>query len=303
MKNLFVVVCSLFLLLSCSSENEVITPRSNLIESGTGLFNYTYTQGTIIKTLRVYYHVPNEINSNTRMLFVFHGAGRNASDYRDALINPSNLQNFIVIAPEFSAENFSGGNGYNLGNVFQNGDNPSPETLNNESDWAFSIIEPMFDTIRLQLNYQSNTYDLYGHSAGGQFVHRLLMFKPGVRADKIVASASGWYTTVNNAVSFPHGFRNSPLENLSLQGLFSRKIHIQVGANDDNPNDAGLRRDAQTDIQGNNRRARAIYFFNDAQNRANSLQIPFAWSFREIPNANHDFETASIQAAQFLYNP
>lgn len=293
----------MLLLLSCSDENEIISPRNNTIENGTGLFNFTYSSGTSSKTLRVYYHVPAQISRDARILFVFHGAGRNANDYRDAMINQANLQQFIVIAPEFSTENFTGGNGYNLGNVFQDGDNPSVQTLNNESDWSFSIIEPLFEHVRSQLTNTSSSYDLFGHSAGGQFVHRLLMFKPNIRVDKIVVSASGWYTMPDNTISFPHGFRNSPLENSSLQVLFFRKVHIQVGTNDNNPNDSNLRRDALTDAQGTNRRTRANYFFNNAQNIATSLQIPFAWSFREIPNASHNYETASIQAAQFLYNP
>jgi pimeloyl-ACP methyl ester carboxylesterase len=293
----------IFSLLSCS-ENSSSLPEemTEFIESGSGVFNFRYQNTTSTSTLKIYYHLPENIAQDARILVVFHGAGRNARDYRDALISEANQSQFIVIAPEFSTDNFPGGDGYNLGNVFIDGDNPSITNINDESDWAFSVIEPLFDTIVSQIDNSSSTYDIFGHSAGGQFAHRFLMYKPLARANRIVASASGWYTFPDLSISFPYGFDDSPLHNSSLSVLFSHQLHIQVGANDNNPNASGLRRNAQADVQGIHRAERAENFFNFSQNLAIISNLPFQWSFTNIPNADHDFRGAALSAAQYLYN-
>lgn len=292
-----------FSLLSCSeNSNRLPEEITEFIESGSGVFNFRYQNTTNTSTLKIYYHLPENIAQDARILVVFHGAGRNARDYRDALISEANQSQFIVIAPEFSIDNFPGGDGYNLGNVFMDGDNPSIDTLNEESEWAFSVIEPLFDTILSQIDNSSTTYDIFGHSAGGQFAHRFLMYKHQSRAHRIVASASGWYTFPNRSISFPYGFDNSPLNNSSLSVLFSHQLHIQVGANDNNPNASGLRRNTQADAQGIHRAERAENFFNFSQNLATTGNLPFQWSLTSIPNADHDFRAAASTAAQYLYN-
>ena len=73
------------------------------------------------------------------------------------MISKANQYNFIVIVPEFSNTNFSGGDTYNLENVFIDGDNPSASTLNPEEAWTFSVIEPLIDYIKQNLNNNSST--------------------------------------------------------------------------------------------------------------------------------------------------
>ena len=108
---------------------------------------------------------------------VLHGGSRNANDYRDAFIEKSNSLGFIVVAPEFSHASFPGGDSYNLGNIFVDGDNPTSETLNPEYEWSFSIFDPLFTYVKDLTNNTSQTYDVFGNSAGGQVAHRLLLFK------------------------------------------------------------------------------------------------------------------------------
>jgi hypothetical protein len=63
-----------------------------------------------------------------------------------------------------------------------------------------------------------------------------------------------------------------------------------------------LRRNAQADTQGIHRAERAENFFNFSQNLAIISNLPFQWSFTNIPNADHDFRGAALSAAQYLYN-
>ena len=46
---------------------------------------------------------------------------------------------------------------------------------------------------------------MFGHSAGGQVLHRLAIFRPNNKADRILASNSGWYTIPTITNIFPTG--------------------------------------------------------------------------------------------------
>lgn len=307
-KNLNAIfILFLFLILSfnsCSSDENSDNQQLIIdnLSSGSGLFNYNYNSNSYNKSLKVYYYIPNNKSSTTPIFIVFHGTNRNAEEYRNAMIEKANTYGFIIIAPEFSEQNFPDGNGYNLGNVFTNGDSPTSASINPESQWTFSIVEPLFDYVKTQINNTNNTYDIYGHSAGGQFTHRFLMFKPNARVRKAVISGSGWYTFPNSSIIFPYGANQSPLQNMSTSTFLEKQIIIQVGENDDNPNDAGLRHNVFADAQGLNRKERAISFFQYCQQISVSNSIPFNWNFNLIENADHDYVKASKNAADLIFN-
>ena len=139
------LIAALHSFMSCSTDSVQSSDTSILpdeLVTGAGFFEFSEVQSKFIRT---YYYIPETRTSTTPILFVFHGAGRNARDYRDAMIAKANQYQYIVIAPEFSITDFPGGDGYNLGNVFVDGDNPLSSTLNPEEAWAFSVIEPLFD--------------------------------------------------------------------------------------------------------------------------------------------------------------
>lgn len=303
---MYITLMFFFILISCSKDEvsknaDIATPIDNL-STGSGLFTFTYNVVSFNKTMNIYYYIPENKTASTPILFVFHGTERNASDYRNTLITKAQLLGFIVIAPEFSEQNFPGGDGYNLGNVFIDGDNPSASSLNPESEWTFSIIEPLFDFVKTQINNTNGTYYMFGHSAGGQFVHRFLMFNPIARVEKAVVSASGWYTFPTNTIVFPYGTNQSPLENMSSSLFFDKKVYVQVGENDDDPNAAGLRHNSFADAQGLNRKERAINYFQFCEQLATTNAMNFNWTFRIVSNANHDYNEAAENAVSSLFN-
>jgi len=208
---------------------------------------------------------------------------------------------FIVVAPEISSSLFPGGDGYNLGNVYIDGDNPSPQTLNPESEWAFSLIEPLFDYMKQQVGNQSPGYSVFGNSAGAQFAHRFMMFKPDARVQSAVISAAGWYTTLNLNMGFPYGLGSSILKDVSFSDFFSRNVTIMVGEDDTNPNASSLRHNTRVDQQGLNRLTRAQYFYDGAKTKATQDNEIFNWDFLINPNMDHDFRLASTKAADILF--
>jgi hypothetical protein len=294
---LFILACD-----SSSDDGPEINPDFNENTTGSGVFEFNYTSESTTKTLRVFYHIPNSKTPSTKILMVFHGNNRNASDYRNALIAKSDEYNFIVITPEFSEANFPGGDQYNLGNVYVDGDNPTANTLNPEDEWTFSIVEPLFDYVKTKIGNTNNSYNMFGHSAGAQFAHRLMMFKPNNRAMSSVISAAGWYTFPDETVDFPYGFDKSILQNSAINLLLSKDITVQIGENDNNPNAAGLRRNDIVDLQGTNRLDRAVNFYDFCEERAQILNADFNWSFSLRPNADHDYSSAAQDAAVILFD-
>ncbi|VXB05379.1 conserved hypothetical protein [Flavobacterium sp. 9AF] len=301
---IFCVICSFFLI-SCNNDEvneENSIPFESELQSGSGVINYAYNTNSFNKNLAVYYHIPQNLTSSTPMVIIFHGTERNAIDYRNTIVNQCEQYGFIAIVPEFSEQNFPGGDGYNLGNVYVDGDNPSINTLNPENEWTFSILEPLFDFFKNKTSNTSTSYHIYGHSAGGQFAHRFLMFKPNARVNKSVVSAGGWYTVPNTNVNFPYGISQSVLETMSMPAFLNKKIFVQVGINDDDPNAAGLRHNSFADAQGLHRKERATYYYNFCQQYATTNNLSFNWSFHLVPNADHDYVKASINAAYLLFN-
>ena len=281
---------------SFSPNPEPVIPAE--ISIGSGMFIFSYNN----KDIEVFYHVPPSYAASSKVVFALHGGSRDAEGVRNNMIQKSIDYNFILIAPKFSSSNFSLGDGYNLGNVYVDGDNPSTDTLNDENEWSFSIIEPLFDSVKSSLSIESEKYNLFGFSAGAQFVHRFIQFMPDARFNKVVAGAAGWYTVPNNSIPFPYGYQNSILISTNLNDLLSSDLHIQVGALDNNPNSAGLRHNEYADAQGLNRVTRAVNFFESGQNIADSNNYNFNWSLHIIQGAGHNLIPNAENACDLMFN-
>jgi hypothetical protein len=253
------------------------------------------------KAMRVFYYIPQAVQPDMPIVFVLHGAERNAMEYRNALVNKAEEKGFILVVPEFSEVNFPDVNGYQIGNIYQNGDAPSAATLNSEEQWALSVIEPLFSYVKVQTKSNRTTYEMIGHSGGAQFVHRFLLLKPQARSNKIVVSAAGWYTATENEVNFPYGFKNSLLETTNINSILSKKVFVQVGTSDNSATTTSIRRDSLANRQGAHRLARAQYFYQKAASSATQAAVPFLWELKLISGLGHDFEDALPHSADLLF--
>lgn len=299
----FIFIVPFFLINACQDDNSQtsLSEVLNVNTKGIGFFTYNYAVNGFEKNLKVYYVIPNQVNSSSQLLFVFHGVDRNAKDYRDALIAKSQQKGILIFAPEFSIQQFPTNDQYGLGNVYVDGDNPSVQTLNPEHQWSFSIIEALFAYIKNNIQNNNNTFNIIGHSAGAQFVERFLLFKPNNLVQKSIISAAGWYTFPNNDVIFPYGLNQSILQNQSMGFFYSKDVIVMVGSLDNDPNASNLRNNEFTIAQGAHRLARAINFFQYGQQQANQLGLPFNWQFRINNNATHNYSTALNFGFDFLY--
>lgn len=298
---IFIPLIVLAAIFSACDKNEFDPDAGRTALSGAGTYQFTDYAPLGEKSVGVYYYVPSTATPNSEILIALHGNGRNAEEMRTALVAKANLLNFIVVAPEFSQTDFPGGDAYGLGAVFEDGDNPEPSELNPEEAWTFSVLEPLFQDFLDRSENQNSTYDLFGHSAGGQFVHRFLLFKDDVSVSRLVSSASGWYTVPDSEIGFPYGLANSPAATEDPQRYFSAPLTILIGENDTDPNSFNLRHNEEADAQGLNRLERAGYFYDTSQEIAAQSGFDFNWTINTLSNTGHDYAATARAAADLLY--
>lgn len=274
----------------------------NLTANTTGSFVFNPTGPLSNQPVEVFYHIPDGDITTMPILMSFHGGSRNGDDYRDYWISMANANNFMVFAPEFSSANYPGlGDNYLMGNIFDDGDNPSSSTFNNPDEWTFSVLDPIFDAIKSDINGTQQAYNAWGHSGGAQFLHRFVMYMPNSQLDIAVCSNAGWYTVPENSVSFPYGILNGQLPQGNLVPAFSGKLIVHLGQNDTDPNSPGLRHNTIVDNQqGLHRYERGQYFFDTSQSKAQNLNTLFNWEKQEVPNVGHDPQLMANDALPYV---
>lgn len=298
---LIFVCCGFSILFGCEGTQNTGSPLDDSKISGTGVYQISVNRDSNSPKMNVYYHVPSKAHTQSPILIVFHGNGRDAENSRNLLIKESENRELIIVCPEFSSKLFPGSNEYQLGGIFKDGENAKLSELRPSADWTFSIIDRMFLDFKESIKSEVLYYDMFGHSAGAQFVHRFITFCPNSMVRKAVSAASGWYTLPDVNVDFPYGLGQTGLTNADLEDVFAKSVLISVGSKDIDPNSSALRHDEFADIQGNNRLDRAKYYFADCQKKAAENQFALIWKLKENTGVEHDFLGNATAALQWLY--
>lgn len=245
--------------------------------------------------LDVYLTVPAALAPDRPVIFVMHGQQRNADEYRDQWHELAIRHDFLLVVPEFSRKGFPGSNAYNLGSVYDDKGRRQPP-----SQWSFSAIEPLFDAVRERHGLVVERYSIYGHSAGGQFVHRFLMHVPEARVARAVAANAGWYTLPDFSVDWPYGLNGSAVTPVGLVHALGLELTILLGDADTERSTENLRQSPEAAVQGPHRLARGYYFFAAGRRAAAHRQVPIRWKLGEVKGADHDNARMAPVAVQFL---
>jgi hypothetical protein len=173
----------------------------------------------------------------------------------------------------------------------------------NEDEWILHDFDKIFDTVKTYLKLKTNTYDMFGHSAGGQLLHRLALYKPFSKANRILASNAGWYTVPDNESTFPYGLKNSTATDESIRKAFATRLVVFLGSKDDQNETRGdLVRSPEVDEQGTHRLARGKYFYDKAVQHARALGVTLKWVIVIIHGVGHDHAAMCRAAAHYLYD-
>ncbi len=262
---------------------------------GSGKFRFLDTLGDPSKPIVVWYYRPKNLPEDHRIVFVMHGGGRNGMAYRYPWIDHAIAQKFLLIAPEFSREYYPDNYHYNYGNVATRAGKPIEET-----EWTFSAIEHLFDHLKNKVNFKRETYCIYGHSAGAQFVHRMLLFKPHARIETAIAANAGWYTLPTFQKSFPAGLQDSTATLETQKVALNKKLYVLLGDLDTSTSDPNLPWSPAAKSQGKHRFERGHRFFKTACNEATQMGSALAWELRIAENIGHSHIEMAEPAASLL---
>ena len=238
------------------------------------------------------YSLPKEINENTKVLFIIHGNSRDAErslkQWKDISIN----KNIILIAPYFEKSSYP--NFWTLQMAKSSG-----KMLKDQSNNLKNSLSSFFTYFQNKLNLKTQTYSVFGYSAGSQFTHRYLLLSQDKKIEKAVLGGAGWYTFLNNE-PFPYGIKNLALNNDTYEKFLSTKVLFLLGEDDNDPNDIDLNKSRGAMRQGENRYERAKNYFNSLVIFSEKNSIPFRWRYKVIPELEHNAFEIKKYAANFL---
>jgi hypothetical protein len=241
--------------------------------------------------------------------FVMHGAKRGAKGSLAVAAPIAERHDALAIAIEFSKQAYPAEEDYILGVTYGEPD----ESAYAEGRWrdpdsyVYSEVEHVFEAVRRSLGGHQEGYYLFGHSAGAQFVHRLITFLPKARVLGAVAANAGWYTLPISGegahVAMPYGLRGSPLEHADLRWLFTTPLTVMLGAGDAATPEADplLRGTVEAMAQGATRLARGRNYFAIGRARAKAIDETFGWRLAIVPRAGHDVTQVASSAGYFLF--
>ena len=269
---------------------------------GSGSFTFSSYANFQDKPLDCYYFIPESATDQTPVMLLIHGNSRNAESLMLSLRDAARASNVILIAPEFNTQYYNF-NVFGLCNVFQDGENASG--LNDYADWSFNLLDPIFYNFCSLIESNQSEYDLFGFSAGAQFVHRMTLLDSTSHARNFISASAGWYTLPDATVNFPYGIKNihgsQTQSQEQLFRSFSRKHFILIGSEDNDPNASGLRQTQEADAQGLNRYDRAHFFLGRGISISDQSQIPFSWSLEVVPQVGHSGKEMGSFAINMLY--
>jgi pimeloyl-ACP methyl ester carboxylesterase len=206
-----------------------------------------------------------------------HGSSRTGEQGRDIGATFAEKYDFVLLVPEFREREYPGDR-YAFGNMLDAAGHQQAETR-----WGFSLVEHLFDHVRQALGLNATTYDIVGHSAGGQFVQRLVLFLPSARFRRAVASSPGRYAFPTLRETFPYGLAGSAVDRKRLATAFGRDFVLVLGDRDTTDTE----REPAAMLQGANRFARGLRFFATATEEARALDSALAWRLRIVSDADH----------------
>ncbi|MFM7672593.1 MAG: hypothetical protein ACKO6Q_08395 [Bacteroidota bacterium] len=273
--------------------------QPNLQKAGKQSFVYGDVEAVKEKPIRVWFYSPTDRPDTLPIVIMLHGAERNASAYMDSWIPVANLYQYVIVAPEFSKEDYAGGARYNQGNVYSE----KMDKFLPKEQWTFSVIEPLFDYVRQETQNIYPWFYLSGHSAGAQFVHRFLYFVPNNRAHRVMMANAGWYTLPELKTDFPFGLDRSVVSETDLKTVFSKEVFLVLGESDTDTTSANFQKGPEYNKQGLNRYERGQNYFRACTRAAADLKTPFRWKLISMPGVAHsNAETAKAAGALFKMN-
>jgi hypothetical protein len=235
---------------------------------------------------------PLRFDGDTPVLIVHHGVGRNGRDYRDYWMPLVDEARTLVISVEFTEAAFPDYLWYHFGNRHDEKGVPNPR-----EQWTYGIDERLFTVLRDQGLTRRRNYGLFGHSAGGQFVHRMLSFGFRDRVAVAVSANAGTYAMPDLEIAWPFGLGETELGAKALRRLLEFPITVMTGTRDTKTTGRFFPKGPRSMRQGATRHERAHNYVKAGHAAAEALGTQCTWTVINVSDVGHDGERMSVAAA------
>jgi len=235
---------------------------------------------------------PRAFTPETPVLLVHHGVGRNGAAYRDYWLKLVDDAGILAIAIEFPEASFPDYLRYHFGNLHNEDGTANPRT-----QWTYGIDERLFLALQARGITTCRRYGLFGHSAGGQFVHRMLSFGYRDHVAAAVCANAGTYAMPHLDIAWPFGLGETELDATALAGLLRFPITVMAGTEDTKTTGRFFPKGPRSMRQGGTRYERAHNYVGAGRAAAEALGTLCAWTVIDVPGVGHDGERMSVAAA------
>jgi hypothetical protein len=271
-----------------------MTDLSRLIEATTSSVPYV-DKAFPDRPLVLHAARPRGYDAETPVLFVHHGVGRNGRDYRDYWLNLVDEADILAVSIEFPETSFPEYLCYNFGNLHDKDGTPNPR-----KEWTFGVDERLFSLLRAQGVTTRQSYGLFGHSAGGQFVHRMVSFGFRDRVAVAVSANAGTYAMPDLTTPWPFGLGQTDCDSDALRALLGFPITVMAGTADVATTGRFFPKGPRSMRQGATRYERAHNYVRSGQIAAAALRTRCVWTVIDVPDVGHDGKRMSEAAAPIV---
>lgn len=285
---------------SQESENELFQP-----ETFESYGSFVVAAGTDEKPvdMRLWYSRPDTVTPDTHVVMVMHGGRRDADVYRDFWGAYAKEYGVLIVAPELSQNDFPTGWGYQTGNWVTPDSDSIDETKgkrNPPEQSSFAAVDRAFDELKKEFGLNAETYDIWGHGSGAQFVTRMIMLWPQARIGTGIAANSGTYTFPDWTLPLRYGLKNTGVDPEDLIASYKHRLVIMLGTDD---NDTSHRLLSQLDIaraQGAHRLEKGKNFYRVNKAQAEKLGADYNWELETVYGVAHSGRKMTAAGADYL---
>lgn len=246
--------------------------------------------------MAVYYYRPLNWRRGNSVFIAFSGFDRDAESFRNDLASMADTYNVLVACPEFTDKKFPGACWYQEADISDKDEIGG--IIHKRSAWTFSVVDDIISEV-LERSGARGKVILFGHSAGGQLMHRYSLLSGSAAADMVVVANSGWFTMPDRTIDFPYGIKNISVSDELLSESFKQPVLVLLGG-DDIHRSRVFKKTPEAEAQGKNRMERGKAYFARCKKEAAHLVVDFNWKLDIIDGVAHDGKGMAEGAMKIL---
>ena len=244
--------------------------------------------------LWLYYYRPGRWTEKDAVFIAFHGFGRAGAEYCKALRKLAEERNMLIVCPELTERKYPGAEWYQEGGIMD-----TDGHVREKEKRTFSVVDWIVEEVKSRTQATGKVI-LFGHSAGGQFVHRWTLLGGKKVVDVIAVANSGWFTMPDRDIDYPYGIKNVGVTDKELAEAFAKPVILFMGGNDVERKPP-FRDTPEADAQGMNRMERCTNYFHQCRAKAEELRVPFRWKLETVEGVAHQGVKMAEGAAAYIF--